>query len=149
MSWRNLVNECDVTMYASVNRQRLYPAKSYAPVSLTCWLGGTLSVRWKTAHILSYSNVKVVSFYANQAQRGGRDIALPKLDPDPRKVWVTSAPLEPLFSRRREPVLILQEAGWAPGTENLVTTWVRFRTINPVTNRYTNYAMAMILLYNK
>ena len=136
-------------MYASVKRLRLYLAKSYTPVSLTCWLGGTLSVRWKTAHILSYTKVKVVSFHGKQAQRGGRGIALPKLDPDPRKVWVTNATLEPLCSRRTEPVLILQEAGWASGMENLVTNWVRFRTINPVTYRYTNYAMAIILLYNK
>lgn len=82
--WRNLVNECSLTMYGSVNRLRLYTAQTYDPVSLTRLLGGTLSVRWKTAHILSYSKVKVVSFHAKQAQRGGRGIALPILDRDPR-----------------------------------------------------------------
>jgi len=77
------VNECSLTIYGSVNRLRLYTAQTYDPVSLTRWLGGTLSVRWKTA-ILSYSKVKVVSFHAKQAQRGGRGIALPILDRDPR-----------------------------------------------------------------
>jgi hypothetical protein len=124
-------------MYASVNRLRLYRAKTYTPVSLTRWLGGTLSVRCKTAHIVSYSKVKVVSFHAKQAQRGG-------LDPDRRKGWVTSAKLEPLCSRRRQPVLILQEAGWTSGPENLVTTLERSRTINPVKNRYNDYAIAII-----
>jgi len=133
-------------MYASVNKVRLYPAKSYTPVPLTRWLGGTLSVRWKTAHILSYSKVKVVSIHAKQAQRGCRGIALPKLDPNPRKGCVTSATLEPLFSRRREPVLILQDAGWASGTEKLATICVRFRNINPVANRYTDYAIAIIYI---
>ena len=99
-------------------------------------------------HFVIYKG-KVVSIHAKQAQRGGRGITLPILDPNPRKAWVISATLEPLFSRRTEPVLILQEAGWASGTENLVTTWVRSGTINPVTNRYTNYTIAIILLYNK
>jgi len=57
------------------------------------------------------SKIKIVSFLAKQAQREGRGIALPILDPDPRKVWVISATLEPLCSRRREQALILQEAG--------------------------------------
>ena len=102
-------------MYANAERLRLYTAKTNIRVSLTLWLGGTLSLRRKTAHILSYSKVKHVSFHAKQAQRGGRGIALPTLDPDTRKGWVISATLEPLYSRRRKPVPILQEAAWAFG----------------------------------
>jgi len=146
MSWRNLVNECNLAMYASVNRLRLYPAKTYSPVSLTCWIGGTLSVRWKKAYISSCSKVKIVSFHAKQAQRGCRGMSLPILDPDPRKGWVTSSTLEPLCSWRTEPVFILQEVGRASGPENLVTTWVRSRPIKPVANRYTDYAIAIIYI---
>ena len=32
----------------------------------------------------------------------------------------------------KDPVPILQEAGWAPGVENLVPTGIRFRTVQPV-----------------
>jgi len=41
----------------------------------------------------------------------------------------------------KDPVPILQEAGWAPGSvwraENLVPTGIRSRTVQPVVSRYT------------
>ena len=117
LSWRNLVNECNLTLNASVNSLRLYTAKTYTPVPLTRLLGGTCSVKWKTAHIFSYSKV--------QAQKGGRGIALPTLDPGTRKGWVISATLQQFYPRGIEPVLILQEGEWALGPENLAATWVR------------------------
>ena len=45
----------------------------------------------------------------------------------------------------KDPVPIVQEAGWAPGpvwtgTENLAPTGIRSRTVQPVASRYTDYA---------
>ena len=45
--------------------------------------------------------------------------------------------------RTLPPGSILQEAGWAPGpvwtgTENLVPTGIRYRTVHPVVSRYTD-----------
>ena len=44
--------------------------------------------------------------------------------------WVVNATLWPLYPRERDPVPIVQEAGWVPGTvwtaaENLVATGIR------------------------
>ena len=39
---------------------------------------------------------------------------------------------------RKDPVPILQEAGW--GAENLVPTGIRSRTVQPVVSRYTDWA---------
>jgi len=45
----------------------------------------------------------------------------------------------------KDPVPILQEAGWAPGpvwagAENFVPTGIRSRTLQPVVSRYTDWA---------
>jgi len=44
---------------------------------------------------------------------------------------------------RKDPVAIVQEAGWAPGpvwkgAENLAPTGIRSRTVQPVASRYTD-----------
>ena len=46
---------------------------------------------------------------------------------------------------REGPILIVQEAGWAPwpvwtGAENLASTGIRTRTVQAITSRYTDYA---------
>jgi hypothetical protein len=45
----------------------------------------------------------------------------------------------------KDPVPIVQEAGWAPepvwtGAENLTPTGIRSPTVQPVASRYTDYA---------
>ena len=45
----------------------------------------------------------------------------------------------------KDPVPIVQEAEWAPGpvwtgAENLAPTGIRFRTVQPLASRYTDYA---------
>jgi len=50
----------------------------------------------------------------------------------------------PLFTPRKDPVPIVQEAGWAPGpiwtgVENLAPSGIRSRTVQPVASRYTDY----------
>jgi hypothetical protein len=51
----------------------------------------------------------------------------------------------PLFTHGKDPVPIVQKAGWAPGpvwtgAENLASTGIRPRTDQPVASRYTDYA---------
>jgi len=51
------------------------------------------------------------------------------------------------FTPGKDPVPILQEAGWAPGpvwigAENLAPPWFDPRTFQPVASRYTDWAIA-------
>jgi len=59
------------------------------------------------------------------AHRGSRGIALPFLDHSTRRGWGVSVTPRLLFTPRKDPVPIVQEAGWAPGAENLAPTWIR------------------------
>ena len=64
------------------------------------------------------------------ALRGSRSIALPFHDHGTRKGWVVSVTSGPLFTPGKDPVPIVQEAGWAPrpvwtGAENLTSTGIR------------------------
>jgi len=68
------------------------------------------------------------------AQRVGRGIALLFHDRGTRRV--SSTP-RPHFTPGKDPVLIVQETGWAPGpvwtgAENLVPKGIRSRTVQPV-----------------
>ena len=49
------------------------------------------------------------------AQRVGRGIALPFHDRGTGREWVVSSTLRPYFTPGKDPVLIVREAGWAPG----------------------------------
>ena len=62
--------------------------------------------------------------------RGSRGIALPFLDHGTRSGWRVSVTFRPLFTPGKDPVPIVQEAGWAPGSvwtggENLGPTGIR------------------------
>ena len=64
------------------------------------------------------------------AHRGSRGIALPFHDHGTRRGWGVSVTPRPLFTPGKDPVPIVQEAGWAPGpvwrdAENLATTGTR------------------------
>ena len=79
------------------------------------------------------------------AQRMGRSIALLFHERGTRRGWVVSSTPRPHFTPGKEPVPILQGAGWAPQgrsgrTENLVPTGIRSRTVQPVFSRYTDWA---------
>jgi hypothetical protein len=59
-----------------------------------------------------------------------RCIALPFLEHGTRRGWGVSVTPQPLFTPGKEPVPIVQEAGWAPGpvwtgAENLAPTGIR------------------------
>ena len=56
--------------------------------------------------------------------------------------WSAARP-GPHFTLGKDPVPIVQEAGWAPGpvwtgAKNLVPTGIRSRTVQPVVSRYTD-----------
>jgi len=59
-------------------------------------------------------------------------------------LWGASSTPRPHFTPGKDPVPILQEAGWAQGrsgrAENLVPTGIRSRTVQPVVSRYTDWA---------
>jgi len=64
------------------------------------------------------------------AHRGGRCVALLFLDHGTSRGWGVSVTPRPLFSPGKDPVLNVQEAGWAPGpvwtgAESLVPTGIR------------------------
>ena len=64
------------------------------------------------------------------AHRGSRGITLPFHDHGTRRVWGISVTPRSFFTPGKVPVLIAQEAGWAPGTvwtgaENLDLTGIR------------------------
>ena len=64
------------------------------------------------------------------AHRGSRGIALPFHDHGTRRVWGVYLTPRSLFTPGKDPVPIVQEAGWAPGpvwtgAENLASTEIR------------------------
>jgi len=64
------------------------------------------------------------------AHRGSRGIALPFHDHGTRRRWGVSVTSRPLFTPGKDPVPIVQEAGWAPvsvwtDAENLAPTGIR------------------------
>ena len=79
------------------------------------------------------------------AHRGSRGIALLFHDHSTRRERVVSSTPRPHLTPRKDTVPILQEAGWAPGpvwtgAEYLVPTGIRSQTVQPVVNRYADWA---------
>ena len=79
------------------------------------------------------------------AHRGSRGIALPFHDHGTRRGWRLSFTPRQLFTPGKDPVPIAQEAEWAPGpvwtgAESVAPTGFDPRTVQPVANRYIDYA---------
>jgi len=66
-------------------------------------------------YMLYIKNVKWSRYRTGVAQRVGRGIALLFRDRGTRRGWVFSSTPRPHFTPGKDPVPILQEAGWAPG----------------------------------
>jgi hypothetical protein len=81
-----------------------------------------------------------------RAHRGSRGIALPFLDHGTRRGWGVSVTPRPFINPGKDPVPIVQEAGWAPGSvwtraENLDSIGIFDPwTVQLVASRYTDYA---------
>jgi len=63
-----------------------------------------------------YSEVKWSLYRPGVAQRVGRGIALLFHDRGTRRGWVVSRTPRPHFTPGKDPLPIVQEAGWAPGS---------------------------------
>ena len=78
------------------------------------------------------------------AQRVGWGIALLFHDRGTRRGWVVSNTPRPYFTPGKDPELIVQEAGWAPGpvctAQNLAPPGSDPWTVQPVVSRYTDCA---------
>ena len=72
---------------------------------------------WTTLYI----KVKCSRYRSGVAQRVRRGIALLFHDRGTRTGWVVSSTLRPHFTPGKDPVPIVQEAGWAPGS--VLTGW--------------------------
>ena len=96
-------------------------------------------------HYLDIRMVKVPVTGPVVAQRVGRGIALLFHDRGPRRGWVVSSTPRSYFTPGKDPVPIVQVAGWAPGpvwtAENLDTPEFDPRTVHPAVSRYTDWAI--------
>jgi hypothetical protein len=92
-----------------------------------CWVGPDISNKCKVQCTLAQA---LRLYTGRMAHRGSRGIALPFLDHGTRRGWGISVTPQPLFTPGKDPVPIVQEAGWAPGpvwtgAENLTPTGIR------------------------
>ena len=100
-------------LYLLVISQILAAKKCYVRVKVKCALVQALRIcTGRTVH------------------KGSRGIALLFLDHGTRRGWGVSVTPRPLFTPGKDPVPIIQEAGWAPGSawtgaENLAPTEIR------------------------
>ena len=69
----------------------------------------------KVTETKNIKEVKWCCYRPGVAQRVGRGIALLFHDNGTRRGWVVSSTPRPHFTPGKDPVPILQEAGWAPG----------------------------------
>jgi len=87
-------------------------------VILSNWITHSLNIlpsAYTLSQLLTHMvQVKWSRYRPGMAQRVGRGIALLFHDRDTRRGWVVSTP-RPHFTPGKDPVPILQEAGWAPG----------------------------------
>ena len=71
--------------------------------------------QWPMVDTCKKVKVKFSRYRPGVAQRVGRGIALLFHDRGTRRGWVVSSTPRPHFNPGKDPVPILQEAGWAPG----------------------------------
>ena len=104
-------------MRAFTKSQKVYPTvRQIKKVKLKCTLVQALRLcTGRTAH------------------RGSRGIALPFYDHGTRRRWGVSVTPRPLFTPGKDPVPIVQEAGWASGP-----VWTGAENLAPTGNRSPN-----------
>ena len=104
---------------------------------MSLWLEVLLYFSVLPVRLRGKSNVKCTLVQAlrlstgSTAYRGSRGIALLFLDHGTRRGWGVSVTPRPLLTPGKDPVPVVQEAGWAPGpvwtgAENLAPTGIRF-----------------------
>jgi len=92
--------------------------------------------------------VKWSCYRPGVAQRVGRGIDLLYHDRGTRRGWVVSSTLWPHFTPGKTRYPFYRRLGGHQGrfghAENLVPTWIRSRTVQPVVSRYTDWATGPI-----
>jgi hypothetical protein len=106
---------------------------------------------WITAYLAKnvYQVGRFHLFY--RPRRPLRSSSTPFLDHGTRRGWGVSVTPWPLPTPWKDPVPIVQEAGWAAGpawtgAENLASTRVR-STVQPIASRYTDWATRPTCIY--
>ena len=92
------------------------------------WICNNIFIEFKKVKVTPVPALRLCT--GRTAHRGSRDIALPFHDHGTRRLWGVNVTPRPLFSLVKDPVPIVQEAGWAPGpvwtcAENLAHTGIR------------------------
>ena len=111
------------------------------PLHNHTWCSLTISVKVKCTPCTGTADL-----YRPTVHRGSTGIALPFHDLGTRRGWGDSVMSRPLFTPGKEPVPIVQEAGWAPGpvwtgAENLAPTGIR--TPDPPARSQSLYRQCM------
>ena len=92
------------------------PCRDSNPRSSSPYPNHSTSYAVPSPHIFRVKEeVKLSRYRPGVAQRVGRGIALLFHDRGTRRGWVVSSTPWPHFTPGKDPVPILQEAGWAPG----------------------------------
>ena len=89
--------------------------KSKKQINKNIWWENNLIIWVQNVPSTVKKKVKWSRYRPSVAQRVGRGIALLFLDRGTRRGWVVSSTPQPHFTPGKDPVPILQEAGWAPG----------------------------------
>jgi len=106
----SLLSNCMITIKSSCHILHLYPTIH------SCGLSCVFVAHSRSVVTIQLSvKVKWSRYRPGVTQRVGRGIALLFHDRGTRRGWVVSSTPLPHFTPRKDPVPILQEAGWAPG----------------------------------
>jgi hypothetical protein len=96
---------------------------------------------------LVFKKIKAVTLHATQAQRGGRGIALPILNPGARRWWVASSTPQSLYPWKETHYSLYRRLagpwsrfGWA--RKNLAPAEIQIPDLPAAMIRYTVYAMS-------
>ena len=104
---RNDLSSVIVNVFRLISSFGIYLAYTIKRVCRRCFVWGSGSKRVKV-------KVKWSRYRPSVAQTVGRGIALLFHDRGTRRGWVVSSTPRPHFTTAKDPVPILQEAGWAP-----------------------------------
>ena len=128
------------TLLCHLQRARSQYQLSYTSMSMTVWHNSVEKCKVK----LKVTLVQALRLCTGRtAHRESRGIALPFDDHGTRRGWEVSVTPRPLFTIGKDPVLIVQEAGWAQGRSGQVrkishTQGFDPRTVQPVARRYND-----------
>jgi hypothetical protein len=115
-----------------------------------CMLSNLLSSVPHQTLLYIWKMLKYSSYGPGVAQSLGSVIAQLFHDRGTRSRWMVISMSPPHFTPGKEPVPLLQEAGWALGPvwtgKNVVLTGIQSRTFQPVDSHYTNWANSTIYI---